>query len=65
MRAVRAYFQDGTLPEEGTVCEVESTIFGSGKTGKLALEGMKLNEEDWKLIQASYQLQQNYFVPIL
>lgn len=26
-RAIRAYFRDGTLPEPGTVCEVESQWF--------------------------------------
>ncbi|EJC98519.1 uncharacterized protein FOMMEDRAFT_171120 [Fomitiporia mediterranea MF3/22] len=28
-QAMRAYFMNGTLPKEGTVCEVESTIFNS------------------------------------
>ncbi|EJC98517.1 alpha/beta-hydrolase [Fomitiporia mediterranea MF3/22] len=28
-QAVRTYFADGTLPKEGTVCEVESAIFNS------------------------------------
>jgi hypothetical protein len=25
----RAYFQNGTLPEPGTVCPVEATLFGA------------------------------------
>jgi hypothetical protein len=28
--AVRAYFQNGTLPKAGTVCPIESTLFGNG-----------------------------------
>jgi hypothetical protein len=30
--AVRAYFQNGTLPKAGTVCPIESTLFGDGTT---------------------------------
>jgi hypothetical protein len=26
--AIRAYFQNGTLPHPGTICTIESTLFG-------------------------------------
>lgn len=28
-KAIRAYFRNGTMPEEGTICEIESQMFGS------------------------------------
>ncbi|KAI5122028.1 hypothetical protein M0805_008019 [Coniferiporia weirii] len=61
VRAIRAYFQDGTLPEAGTVCETESSIFGGG----LSVNTNALNEEDRRLLQASQMLQESYFVPAL
>lgn len=30
-KAVRDYFRDGILPKEGTVCEIESTVFNGLK----------------------------------
>jgi len=60
-KAVRAYFRDGTLPNEGTVCEVESSIFDDEKG--LDLRGMSV--EDQELLKASRGMQENYFVPIL
>jgi hypothetical protein len=27
---VRAYFNDGVLPKAGTVCDIESKLFGNG-----------------------------------
>jgi hypothetical protein len=27
--AVRAYFQNGTLPQAGKICPIESTLFGN------------------------------------
>jgi hypothetical protein len=30
--AVRAYFQNGTLPRPGTVCGIDSVLFGNGTT---------------------------------
>jgi hypothetical protein len=34
--AVRAYFQNGTLPRPGTVCAIESVLFGNGATSGVA-----------------------------
>jgi len=59
VKAIRAYFQNGTLPEKGTVCEVESSIFGD------ALDMSSLNAEDRELVEASQILQQANFVPVL
>ena len=42
---VRAYFVNGTLPEEGTVCEVDSSIFGEKRVDLEALSA-----EDRELI---------------
>ncbi|THH27977.1 hypothetical protein EUX98_g6208 [Antrodiella citrinella] len=59
-KAVRAYFQNGTLPEDGTVCAVESRMFDE----QLSISGT-LSAEDRKLLQASHELQQNYVVTFL
>jgi len=61
VKAVRAYFQNGTLPKEGTICDVESRIFD----GELSVAVAGLDREDRELLRASYELQQNYFVPVL
>lgn len=61
IKAIRAYFQNGTLPKAGTVCEVQSGIFDD----QLRVTNQALNVEDWKMLRASYELQQNYLVPIL
>ncbi|TCD60883.1 hypothetical protein EIP91_009374 [Steccherinum ochraceum] len=58
-RAIRAYFQNGTLPKEGTVCEIESSIFAD----ELSVTG--LEDPDWELMRASHELQQSYFIPRL
>ncbi|TCD64930.1 hypothetical protein EIP91_003427 [Steccherinum ochraceum] len=57
--AIRAYFQNGTLPEEGTVCDIQSTIFGD----EVGVSG--LANPDWELLRAARELQQNYFVPTI
>lgn len=64
MRAVRAYFQNGTLPEEGTVCEVDSMIFGSDNLLE-SIDTSTMSTADVVLLEASYALQRNYFIPIL
>ena len=48
MKTIRNYFQDGTLPKKGTVCETESSIFGN------AMDSAKsLSSEDFALLQAA------------
>ncbi|KLO05806.1 alpha/beta-hydrolase [Schizopora paradoxa] len=61
-KAIRAYFQDGTLPENGTVCETESKIF---PTWSLLddVDTSAMSAEDIAILEASYTLQKNYFVP--
>jgi hypothetical protein len=34
--AVREYFQKGTLPKAGTVCPIESTLFGNGTASDIS-----------------------------
>jgi len=60
-KAVRAYFRNGTMPDPGTVCEVESSIFGESVPSDFA----SLGEEDIELLNASKQLQMDYFIPVL
>ncbi|KAH8079799.1 TAP-like protein-domain-containing protein [Cristinia sonorae] len=60
-KTIRAYFQNGTLPDKGTVCDVQSQMFGE----ELSVSGMELEAGDWQLLRASHQLQQDYFVPII
>ncbi|THH30474.1 hypothetical protein EUX98_g3728 [Antrodiella citrinella] len=60
-KVIRAYFQHGTLPQEGTVCDVQSSIFDN----KFSLAADALSVNDWELLQASRGLQQSYFVPII
>ncbi|KAH8114404.1 TAP-like protein-domain-containing protein [Phellopilus nigrolimitatus] len=60
-KAIRAYFRNGTLPEKGTVCDVESSIFGND----LSLNVHSLSVEDQQLLRASRSLESNYFVPTL
>ena len=45
MKAVRNYFQEGTLPKQGTVCQTESSIFDN------AMDSAKhLSSEDLVLL---------------
>jgi len=65
-KAIRAYFKNGTLPEEGTVCETESKIFGSNNLLDNIddVDKSVMSAEDFALLEASYILQRNYFVPV-
>ncbi|EJC98014.1 alpha/beta-hydrolase [Fomitiporia mediterranea MF3/22] len=58
-KAIRKYFINGTLPEYGTVCETESSIFG-----EKAFRLDALNAEDRELIEASRMFQENFFGPM-
>jgi len=60
-KAVRAYFRNGTLPEEGTICEVVSSVYGED----LTISTASLSEEEIELLQASRDLEKAYpiFVP--
>lgn len=53
---IREYFRNGTLPEVGTVCEVESTTFGDNSKLNIAA----FNDGDQKLFQASRGLYEDY-----
>ncbi|KAI5119053.1 hypothetical protein M0805_005919 [Coniferiporia weirii] len=63
LKTVRNYFIDGALPEKGTVCQVESSIFGTSQ-GLDARTVEALSAEDRALLEASRALQESYFVPM-
>ena len=52
---IREYFNDGTLPPEGTVCETESTIFGNDTVSDIM---HTLSAEDQILLRASKNLEE-------
>lgn len=52
---------NGTLPKEGTICNVESSIFGDASDLNLTV----LSKDDRELLEASKELQGNYPVPLL
>ena len=52
---------NGTLPEKGTICDTESSIFGDVPD----LDSMMLSGEDGKLLEASKGLQESYPVPVI
>jgi hypothetical protein len=54
MSSIRQYFLNGTLPEKGTVCEVEGSIFGG--EGELQAQAESLSEEDRVLFEATNAL---------
>jgi len=60
-RAIRTYFQTGALPKSGTVCQVDSKIFGPSD---ITTESV-YSEEDVALLEASRSLQDTYFVHAL
>ena len=60
MSHIRSYFQTGALPEPGTVCQAESTIFPR----KPAATDLKaLSAEELEVYMAAKELHENYFVP--
>lgn len=63
-KAVRAYFQNGTLPEEGTVCETESNIFYGGNDFMAYIDKSSMTAEDVAILEASSALHKNYFMQI-
>ncbi|KAI5119054.1 hypothetical protein M0805_005920 [Coniferiporia weirii] len=63
LKAVRGYLIDGILPAEGTVCQVESSIFGTSQ-GLDSRTAETLSAEDRALLEASRALQESYFVPM-
>ena len=54
MKAISEYFINGTLPEKGSVCDVQGSIFG-GESEFQAYEET-LNDEDRKLFIATKEL---------
>lgn len=61
-RVVRDYFRNGTLPEEGKECEVESRMFGGPVDAEATSQ---LGEEDEVLMRAMKELSQNWETPML
>jgi len=55
-KAIRNYFANGTLPEEGTVCQVESSIFKGISDDYVAT----LSSDDRSLLEASRVLHERY-----
>ncbi|KIP02216.1 hypothetical protein PHLGIDRAFT_305697 [Phlebiopsis gigantea 11061_1 CR5-6] len=59
-KAIREYFREGKLPENGTVCEIEDSIFPTGK------ENVKmLSNEDQAIMAAWSDLSSRFEVPRL
>ncbi|GJE89473.1 alpha/beta hydrolase [Phanerochaete sordida] len=56
-KAIRAYFKDGKLPPNGTVCGVESRMFPVGTEIQLSLQGEDREVMDaWRGIRASVEI---------
>lgn len=62
MQAVREYFREGKLPEPGTICRVESTMFGDSLSA--IADSRVLSDEDRELLGAADMLTKRYFVPM-
>ena len=67
MKYVRAYLDDGTLPEEGTVCPVlgppiPGISFTSARDGQVVFEGVT-NDQDWGLAAIVVELSETYSLP--
>lgn len=61
MIKIRDYFQSGALPEKGTICELQGSIFG--KEDKLAVYEATLSEEDAKFFRAIRSLNEKSGIP--
>ncbi|GJE90051.1 alpha/beta hydrolase [Phanerochaete sordida] len=59
-KAVREYFREGKLPQPGTVCSVESTIFPSYSE---AQSGQALRGEDRAVMKAWREIRESLEVP--
>ncbi|GJE96002.1 alpha/beta hydrolase [Phanerochaete sordida] len=46
--ALNAYFNNGTLPAPGTVCQTEDEIFGGTAGGALVARGLKRRDAAWQ-----------------
>jgi hypothetical protein len=55
-KVVRAYFQNGTMPEPGAECEIESRLFGGSSVRALSVD-------DAELLAAVEELSENFEVP--
>lgn len=67
MKYVRAYLDDGTLPEEGTVCPVlgppiPGISFTSARDGQVVFEGL-VSDQDRELAAAVVELSETYSLP--
>ena len=51
-KAMRAFFADGTLPEEGTICSVDASPFPLNGTAQ------EYSEEDAKLLESVRRIAQ-------
>lgn len=63
MKAVGEYFRDGKLPEPGTVCPTESSIFGG--TAGAAMNLHARSDEDRELLKAAEELRKRYPISAL
>lgn len=59
-KAVKSYFHNGTLPEKGTVCQAESSIF-SGQS----IDSAILTNEEQNSLKAAQELQRMQLIPPL
>lgn len=58
LRAVRNYFQNGTLPKEDTVCDTKEVMFRSSPWEDKDLDG--LSDEERKIQLAAYAVAEDY-----
>lgn len=64
-KAIRAYFRDGVLPKEGTVCSTSDAIFGNNTANMLsALQDLK-TEEDRRIFDVARRMSQQIELPRL
>jgi hypothetical protein len=60
LKAVRAYFHNGTLPAHGAECEIESRIFGAP-----AVDERGLSANDAQLYAVAQELSASFKVPMI
>lgn len=58
-KAIRSYFRDGVLPKPGTVCEIETKIFGNNASSLAD----SLSGEEQALVENWRQLSESFSVP--
>ncbi|KAJ8697538.1 hypothetical protein PTI98_004331 [Pleurotus ostreatus] len=64
---VRAYFMNGTLPDEGVVCPVDGPIFTGQSVGAAdpsVRRALGVDEKDGDIVQALARLRRSFRVPL-